>query len=204
MNHESSGCPLPLAQANKPRAFSPPHSNTTHMPTSWQGIPTSSVPPRKWKRRFHWTHSWGMGTTRGLVTAGTSGIPRQKKGGLDPNLAQIPGQNDAYANGSYADTSPSLPPQGKTPEPVGRIYATKLLPQGHYVSPVYLPGANCQQRGIKMNLNCSYLEPRCVSLRPEGTTKPRDTSRSKAPGEGALWEAAGTMPASRGKIKVLS
>lgn len=79
MNHESSGCPLPPAQANKPRTFSPPHSNTTHMPTSWQGIPTSSVPPGKWKRRFHWTHSWGMGTTRELVTAGTSGIPPVRK-----------------------------------------------------------------------------------------------------------------------------
>lgn len=47
MNHESSGYPLPLSQANKLRAFPPPHSNATHMLTSWQGTLTPTMPPRK-------------------------------------------------------------------------------------------------------------------------------------------------------------
>lgn len=65
MNHESSGYPLTLSRTN----------NATHVPTSWQGISTPAMPPRKWGRRVSWSHSWGMGTTRVLVTAGTSGIP---------------------------------------------------------------------------------------------------------------------------------
>lgn len=44
---------------------------------------------------------------------------------------QMLGQGDTYSRGSYAGTSPLPPPRGKTPEPAGRIYATKLLPQRH-------------------------------------------------------------------------
>lgn len=86
-------------------------------------------------------------------------------------------QSAAYSKGSYAGTSPLPPPQRKTPEPAGRIYATKLLPQGHYVSPVYLPGANHRPRGVKMNCRPVHLDPSPVSLRPEVLTKPRDTRR---------------------------
>lgn len=73
MNHEPAGYPLPLSQANKLGAFSPPHSNATHMPTSWQGISTPTMPPRKWERRVSWNHS--RGHEDHLATAETSGIP---------------------------------------------------------------------------------------------------------------------------------
>lgn len=73
MNHEPAGYPLPLSQANKLGAFSPPHSNATHMPTSWQGISTPTMPPRKWERRVSWNHSRGHEDHR--ATAETSGIP---------------------------------------------------------------------------------------------------------------------------------
>lgn len=92
---------------------------------------------------------------------------------------QILGQSDAYSKGSYSSTSPLPPPQGKTPEAAGRIYATKLLPQEHYVNPVYLPGASHQPTGIKMNCPRAHIDPGCVSLRPEVPTKPRDTRRGE-------------------------
>lgn len=73
MNHESAGYPLPLSQANKLRAFSPPHSNATHMPTSWQGISTPRMPPRKRERRVSWNHS--RRREDHLATAESPGIP---------------------------------------------------------------------------------------------------------------------------------
>lgn len=75
MNHEPSGYPLSLSQANKLRVFSPAHSNATHVPASWQGIPTPTMPPREWGRRVSCSHRGGMETTSGLATAGTSRIP---------------------------------------------------------------------------------------------------------------------------------
>lgn len=93
---------------------------------------------------------------------------------------QILGQKDAYSEGSSSGTSPSPPPQGKTPEAAGTIYATKLLPQEHYVSPEYLPSANYQPT-ITMNCPQAYLDPSWVSLKPEMPMKPRNTGRVNYP-----------------------
>lgn len=89
------------------------------------------------------------------------------------------------------------PPQGKTPEAAGRIYATKLLPQEHYVNPVYLPGASHQPTGIKMNCPRVHMDPGCVFLRPEVPTKARDTRRGKLPLVRGLWgqQLAPCLPA---------
>lgn len=138
MNHEPAGYPLPLSQANKLGAFSPPHSNATHMPTSWQGISTPTMPPRKWERRVSWNHSRGHEDHQPLQRA--LEFPQAETKSVRPQLRasgprlQILGQSDAYSKGSYSGTSPLPPPQGKTPEAAGIIYATKLLPQKHYVS----------------------------------------------------------------------
>ena len=136
----------------------------------------------------------------------------EKKGASDPsNGHPDPGCRSwaramPYSDGSYAGTSPLPPPQGKTPEPAGRIYATKLLPQGHYVSPVYLlPRANPQPRGIKMN--CLPGPPGPQQRVPEtgSTYKAQGYRRGKLLlVRGVLWTTAGTMPASRGEIKVPS
>lgn len=157
------------------------------MPTSWQGIPTPAMPPRKWGRRVSSSHSWGLGTTSGLVTAGTSGISPAEKRSVRSQLwvsgpkLQTLSQSAACSKASSAGTSPLPPLQGKTPEPAGRICATKLLPQGHYVSPVYLPTVNHQPSGIKMNCYPAHLDPSPVSLRPEVPTKSRDTRKGELP-----------------------
>ena len=104
----------------------------------------------------------------------------------DPNWVSGPklqtlSQSAACSKASSAGTSPLSPLQGKTPEPAGRICATKLLPQGHYVSPVYLPTVNHQPSGIKTNCYPAHLDPSPVSLRPEVPTKSRDTRKGKLP-----------------------
>lgn len=128
-----------------------------------------------------------METTSGLATAGTSRIPPGRdKAHQTPLWAsgprlQILGQNDAYSEGSSSGTSPLPPPQGKTPEAAGTIYATKLLPQEHYVSPGCQPSANYQPRDITMNCPQADLDPSWGSLNPEMPMKPRNTRRVNSP-----------------------
>ena len=126
-------------------------------------------------------------------------FPRQSKGVSDPNWVSGPklqtlSQSAACSKASSAGTSPLSPLQGKTPEPAGRICATKLLPQGHYVSPVYLPTVNHQPSGIKTNCYPAHLDPSPVSLRPEVSTKSRDTRKGKLPlvrgHSGSSWHHA--------------
>ena len=173
MNHESSGYPLPLSRAN----------NATHMPTSWQGIHTPAMPPRKWERRVSSSHSWGLGPPVAWSLQGPLGFPQAEKRSVRSQLwasgpkLQTLSQSAACSKASSAGTSPLPPLQGKTPEPAGRICATKQLPQGHYVSPVYLPTVNPQPSGIKMNCSPAHLDPSPVSLRPEVPTKSRDTRK---------------------------
>lgn len=182
MNHEPSGYPLPLSQANKLGAFSSPHSNATHMPTSWQRIPTPQCHPES-----------GKGGSAGVIVGarGPPGawplqrpleFPQAETRSIRPQLwasgpgLQILGQSDACSKrSSHSGTSPLPPPQGKTPEAAGRIYATKLLPQEHYVIPACLLNANHQPRGIKMKGSWAHPDPSWESLRLEVPTKPRDT-----------------------------
>ena len=79
------------------------------------------------------------------------GFPQAEKRSVRSQLwvsgpkLQTLSQSAACSKASSAGTSPLPPLQGKTPEPAGRICATKLLPQGHYVSPVYLPLSTTSQ-----------------------------------------------------------
>lgn len=68
-------------------------------------------------------------------------------------LAADPDQGEAQSAGFYTGSLTLTTSWGKTPEAAGRSYATKLLPQGHYVSSVYLPDAN-YQLGV----------PRCTAI----------------------------------------
>lgn len=63
------------------------------------------------------------------------------------DLAADPGQGEAHSAGSSIGSLTPTTSWGKTPEAADRSYATKLLPQGHYVTSVYLPSANYQRKG---------------------------------------------------------
>lgn len=131
---------------------------------------------------------------------GLLGFPQAEKRSIRSQLwasgpkLQTLSQSAACSKASSAGTSPLPPLQGKTPEPAGRICATKQLPQGHYVSPVYLPTVNPHPSGIKMNCSAAHLDPSPVSLRPEVPTKSRDTRNGELPlvrgRSGSSWHHA--------------
>lgn len=177
MNHESSGYPLPLSQAN----------NATHIPTSWQGLPTPAMPPRKWGRRVSSSHSWGLGTTNGLVTAETSGIsPGREKERQIPTLGIWTQAADTEPECCllqsllcwYLTLATSSGQDSRTSwqNLCHETPATRALRQ-----PCVPPTVNHQPSGIKTNCYPAHLDPSPVSLRPEVPTKSRDTRKSELP-----------------------
>lgn len=150
-----------------PPCPSPKQTNSGHsphpipVPRTCQPLGKGHPPPQCHPERRGGRSARVIAGARGPLGAwslqGPLEFPEAEKRSIRPQQwasgprLQTLGQSDASSDGSHAGASPSPPRQGKTPEPAGRIYATELLPQGHYVSPACLPGASHQPRGIEMN-----------------------------------------------------
>lgn len=202
-----SGYPLPLSQANKLGAFSPPHSNATHMPTSWQGISTPTMPPRKWERRVSWSHSGGRRTTGGLAMAEIFGIPPGRdKEGQTPVLGI---QTQATDPGTVM---PTLKAPTLVPRPCHLLRArlqmqlAESMPRNscHKSTTSACVPAECQPlaKGHQDDCSRAHQDHSWVSLSPEVPSKPRDTNRGKLPLVRGCWgqQLAPCLPAG-GRLK---